>query len=204
MGKNLFAGIDPGQTGGIGIIDYRGNYEQAHRWNIKDPRALFNILYILKDRIFKVYIENVNLPTTGADVDNQYSAGANLLINAGMWRGWLIALNLEYCEIPPATWQAAHGLFRWKKRMTEPRAIGAPVIHSPLTLARSRWPRAPLEYKADDGKAVGLLLADLARVDHARMIDRKAIQEINRAQAKAKKAKKRQNTKIDPGFAIPW
>jgi hypothetical protein len=50
------------------------------------------------------------------------------------------------------------GLHQWKKKL----AIN-PGQLTPLTLARQLWPDAALKYQADDGMAVGLILADLAR-----------------------------------------
>jgi hypothetical protein len=34
------------------------------------------------------------------------------------------------------------------------------------SMVRSLWPAAPLAYQADDGKVVGLLLAEVTRRDH--------------------------------------
>ena len=200
----LFCGIDPGQTGGIGIVDRRGQFVGAHRWNAKSPRDIYIILYNIRDRVINVYIENVNLPTTGTGIDNQFSATGNLLINTGIWHGWLIALCLDYCEVAPATWQAAHGLFQWKRKLSEARAPGSLVPHSPLSLARSQWPQAPLEFKADDGKAVGLLLADLARRDNRAGIDRAVMQQQARTKTKAKHAQARKLAKITPTLDMPW
>ena len=58
-----------------------------------------------------------------------------------------------------------------------------------MTVARAQYPTAPLEYQADDGKAVALLLAGLAHQDHTRGLDRGA--QIQANQAKLKAAKKR-------------
>jgi hypothetical protein len=93
-----------------------------------------------------VYLENINLPQVGAPgVDNRYSAGSNLLINAGIWQGFLIALELPVIQIPPQTWQAAHGLFRWQSLLRKD-----PSAETPFTLARRLWPDAPLEFQADE------------------------------------------------------
>ena len=182
----LFAGIDPGQTGGIGIVDSSGQFVAAHRWNRKDPRTLYNILREYRERINIVYLENINLPTGGAGIDNKFCATGNLLINTGIWQGWLIALDLPVISIAPITWQAAVGLHRWKSKL-----IANPAGQTPLILARSSWPGAPLEHKADDGKAVGLILADLAQRDTRAGIDRRVIQAQAQEKAKVKKKAKR-------------
>lgn len=44
MDRKLFGGIDPGQYGGIGILDQAGQFVEAHRWDLKRPADLFSIL----------------------------------------------------------------------------------------------------------------------------------------------------------------
>ena len=182
----LFAGIDPGQTGGLGIVGNSGGFVGAWRWDKKEPRNIYNILREYRERINIVYLENINLPTGGAGIDNKFCATGNLLINTGIWQGWLIALDLPVISIAPITWQAAVGLHRWKSKL-----IANPAGQTPLTLARSQWPGAPLECKADDGKAVGLLLANLAQRDARAGIDRRALQTQAQEKAKVKKKAKR-------------
>ncbi len=130
-----------------------------------------------------VYLENINLPSTGDDIDNRWSAGSNLLVNSGIWQGWLMALELPVVLVRPQTWQAAHDLHHWQSRLKED-----PGADTPLIVARRNWPDAPLEFKADGWKAVGLLLAALAFSDRFRGIDRAAMQQ--QAQEKRQKAKK--------------
>jgi hypothetical protein len=185
---NYFIGIDPGQTGGVGIIDSAGKFVAAHRWNLKNPIYIYdNILLRMKGLRVKAYLEDINIPITGAGIDNRFSASSNLWVNFGIWQGWLMAAGLAYDLISPATWQAAAGLFQWKKKIME-ASFGGPRIDSPLTLARRLWPSAPLEFQADDGKAVGLHLAALALQDHHNGIDRGEVRA--RAQEKAKRKKK--------------
>jgi hypothetical protein len=196
---NYFCGIDPGQTGGIGILDGAGKFVAAHRWNLKSPIYLYeNVLSMMKGLKVQVYIEDVNLPQTGVGLENKFCGSGNLLINVGIWHGWLMAVGLPFEPIAPITWQAAFGLHRWKKKLEQARFGGAPV-DSPLTLARRLWPTAPLEFALDDGKAVGLILADLARQDHLKGIDRGQLRTQARAKAKIrKKAKKSQGNIIAP------
>ena len=58
----------------------------------------------------------------------------------------------------------------------------------------------------DDGKAVGLILADLARRDHLAGIDRGAIRDQAQTKAKAKKAQARKAQKDKKALAsdIRW
>ena len=69
-----------------------------------------------------------------------------------------------------------------------------PAAPGPLERARQLWPDAPLSKKADDGKAVGLILADFARRDHLQGIDRRIIRAVAQEKAKAKKKAKRAQT----------
>ena len=50
---------------------------------------------------------------------------------------------------------------------------------------------APLEFKVDDGKAVGLLLAELARRDSLSGFDRAAVQGEKREKEKMRRKKAR-------------
>ena len=178
----LFIGIDPGQQGGIGILDQDNRYFAARRWNRRDPRQLYILLQSINDLVVLVYLENINMPPSGEGIENRWSAGSNLLVNSGIWQGWLMALGLPLVLVPPATWQAAHGLYQWKSRLAKD-----PDSPTPMTVARGEWPDAPLEFQADDGMAVGLLLAALAFSDASNGIDRAALQ----AKAAVKKQMKR-------------
>ena len=197
-----FAGIDPGQTGGIGILNEQGKFVTAHRWDKRDPKRLYETLYYIKDIVLRVYIENVNLPQTGAGLENKFCGSGNLLVNVGIWQGFLIALDIPFDEIAPATWQAAFGLFQWKKKLEKAAWQESAAVQSPLTLARKLWPGAPLEFQADDGKAVGLFLAGLARQDHHNGIDRGEVRA--RAQAKVKRKKKEKRALRKLADAPPW
>ena len=197
MDKNLFAGVDPGQTGGIGVVDFQGNFVAAHRWTKKNPRDIYSILYNIRERVIIAYIEDVRVfprESKGFITSNQ-----GLLINSGVWQGFMIALRISYQLIPMATWQSASGLHHWQAKLR-----ANPAQDSPLTLARRLWPGAPLSAQVDDGPAVGCLLADLARRDHRAGIDRAVMQQKAKIKAKAKRARIRQNAKLPLTKDIPW
>ena len=163
-GEKYFAGIDPGSTGGIGIIDSRGQFVAAHRWDQRNPARLYNIILLLYGMVDIIYIEDVRIfprETKGFITSNQ-----GLLINSGIWQGFMISAKIPYAPIPMATWQSASGLHHWQAK----QKIN-PALPSPLSLARQLWPAAPLPCLADDGKAVGLLLAALAHRDSLAGID---------------------------------
>jgi len=177
----LFIGIDPGQTGGLGIIDQDGHYFASKRWNRRDPRQLYILLQSINDLVVLVYLEDVNLPPDDG-LGNRFSSSSNLMVNSGIWQGWLIALGHQVVLVRPTSWQAAVGLFNWKKRQQKNEPV-----ESPLVLARRLYPEAPLEFQADDGQAVGLLLASLAYQDAQNGIDRAAMQQL--VQQKKQKAR---------------
>ena len=146
-----------------------------------------------------IYIEMINAhPGEGLGhvVRNQA-----LIENLGTWKGFCIAAGLPFVLIHPATWQPAHGLRSWQAAQKT-----NPAAPSPLSLARKLWPTAPLPCLVDDGKAVGLILADLARRDHLAGIDRGAIRDQAQTKAKAKKAQARKAQKDKKALAsdIRW
>ena len=182
-------GIDPGATGGIGIIDSRGQFVSAHRWDRKNPARLYSIILSLKGMVDKIYIELIQTfpqKDVGFITRNQAT-----LVNYGIWQGMLYAAGVPFVTISPITWQAATGLRSWQAKQKL-----NPAAPSPLSLARQLWPAAPLPYLADDGKAVGLLLADLARRDSLAGIDRAAIQAQAQAHTKAKAKALRRMSKL--------
>ena len=177
-------GIDPGKTGGIGVIDDRGRFVAAHRWNDLEPRRLYDFLLLIRDDIWKVYLELIQVfPQKESGFISQ---GQGTIANWGIWQGFLIAAGLRFEVISPLTWQAPAGLTSWAKKQSQ-----GIDCHSPLTLARLLWPAAPLEFKVDDGKAVGLILADLARNDHTRGIDRGAQRAARIEKEKLRKKRER-------------
>ena len=192
-------GIDPGATGGIGIIDSRGQFVAAHRWDQKAPARLYDIIRLLYGMVDKIYIEAIHAhPGEGiGHVINNLS----LVENLGTWKGFCYAAGIPFTLIHPATWQAATGLRSWQAR----QKIN-PAAPSPLSLARRLWPTAPLAFQVDDGKAVALLLSDLSRRDSLTGIDRAAIQAQVQAKAKAKAAQVRKARKAQkaPTSDIGW
>lgn len=188
----MFCGIDPGSTGGVGIIDAAGHFIAAHRWNSRQPENLFNLLSSIRPEIVSyIYLELVQtFPQLDTGFQNQ---NQGLLVNMGIWQGFCIAAGLAWEPISPLSWQAAHGLTSWQKK-------GLP---GPLALARQLWPAAPLEFQADDGKAVGLLLAALARLDHLQGKDRRALRLVREEKEKVKKRRRREAKKagLDPAPA---
>jgi hypothetical protein len=147
----------------------------------------------------RIYLELINAHP-GEGIGHLVNNMA-LVQNWGVWQGFCYAAGVPFTLIHPATWQAAHGLRSWQARQK-----ADPAAPSPLSLARRLWPTAPMPCLADDGKAVGLLLADLARRDHLAGIDRAAAQARTQAKAKAKKAQLRKARKAQKAMTpdIRW
>ena len=180
-----YVGVDVGVSGGIGILDRAGGVVGAHRWQVKNPVLLYNLLSIIRGLIDNIYIELVQtFPQKDSGFQNK---NQGLLVNLGIWQGWCLALGLPAVLVSPLTWQAVFGMSHWQARKAE----------SPLELARRLWPGAPLQYQADDGRAVGLLLAELARRDSLAGLDRAAVQGEKRE--KEKMRRKRERVKVRAG-----
>lgn len=151
--RDLYMGIDPGVGGGAGILDADGRYVDAWRWDKRNPLTAWHHLMKYAERIRLAYIEVIR-PFPGA-------AGRSFMTlaeNAGAWKMMLVLQEVPWGEIEPNTWQSQVGLYQWKRKQ-----LTNPTHPSPLSLARQLWPDATLRYLADDGMAVGLILADLAK-----------------------------------------
>ena len=195
MGE-YFLGIDPGQTGGAAVIDRAGAYVLAWRWDIKAPATSYNKLLYFKGSIIKAYIEIIRI--FPRETKGFITQGQGVIKNSGIWLGWLMALGLDQGQISyidPITWQAPADLHHWQNKQK-----ANPTQHSPLTLARSLYPGAPLEFQADDGKAVALLLARLARGDHLVGINRNQIkaQALEKRKAQKRRARQTQQNTVGP------
>jgi hypothetical protein len=183
----MFVGIDPGATGGIAILDGQGRFVAAHRWKPKAPAILYQLLLTISGEICngQVYLERIQAhPGEGLGhvVNNM-----TLVENYGLWQGFIIAAGLVPVLVHPTTWQVAHDLRNWQsKQKFNPRVLG------PLDVARQKWPTAPLEFMADDGKAVALFLAALAHQDEARGLNRHILNQSREAKAKVLRQRARQ------------
>jgi hypothetical protein len=153
---NLYLGIDPGVGGGAGLLDSQGAYVDAWRWSKRDPLAAWHQMMKYADHIAAAYIEVIR-PFPGM----AGKAFMTLAENSGAWKMMMILQEIPWGEIEPNAWQSQVGLYRWKKKQE-----ADPLHPSPLSEARRRWPDASLRYLADDGMAVGLILADLSRLAH--------------------------------------
>jgi len=152
------------------------------------------LLLDYSDKLSLIYLEDVNLPLKPGKIEDRFSASGGLAVNFGIWQGFLIALNIPYVLVHPNTWQAIFEIRRWKQL----QAKGIPV-KSPLELAREKFPDAPLQYEADSGCAVGLLLAKLAAADTTRGKDRGAEREVRQRTHRQEEKEGRQGRQEGPG-----
>lgn len=179
-----FVGIDPGITGGLGIVDQDGGYVAALRWDKRRPVTMFERLMMVRDQVALVYLEKI-AAFPGEGLGHVVST-LPLSVNWGIWQGFLIAAGMTWVEISPPAWQAAWKLTKWAKLLRENKPTSTPLIR-----ARERYPEASLDYQADDGKAVALLLAGMARWDYSRTFDRAAALQAQAAKIKATKKQAR-------------
>lgn len=149
----LYAGIDPGATGAIGLIDSNGAFVAVHDW----PGDEHALVRLLQDEL-----DILGTPTLVL-VEEQRAQGQGfgaamlkLGRNEGTWLGILASLRVPVARIKPEV---------WKKGLLPPKA-GKDVS---LAVARRMWPSAPLNLKKHDGRAEALLLAHVARTKFGRI-----------------------------------
>ena len=139
-----FLGIDPGQKGGLAVINDLGEALEAHRYPQDIPTAAAMLGFIHRRcPIMLAAIERVHA-MPGQGVSSMFKFGQNY----GAWQGALSALAIPYIVVTPHRWQKA--LLDAGTGETKSRS---------LNMARRRYPNMDLRYKADDGKADALHLA---------------------------------------------
>jgi hypothetical protein len=171
--KTLFLGIDPGATGGFGILDAEvspifddtgpvGRFVAGDKW--RDGERTYQAVSPYAGRIAACYLERVNIfPRQGKGFITQMQS---LLVSAGRWMQILDLLDVAYDLIHPQTWQAAFGLYRWQSRRAKLRKLivkGDGYDLTPWDTAARLWPEAGIKGQGQSGLAVGLLLAEHAR-----------------------------------------
>ncbi len=137
----LFLGIDPGSNGGFGVVDESGAYVTCNHVNALGPGLA------PKPELACIEAQsNRRCDAPGAQYGLQ-----KLLIHYGKLMGILEDQGVRFRKVYPMSWRSRYKLVKapW-------RALIARV--------QEMWPEAPIKLKKDDGKAVGLLLADYARL----------------------------------------
>lgn len=159
---SLYLGIDPGASGGWGVVDAEGRFVAGDKW--RDGRRTLRALAVYAPRVALCHLERVNLfPRQGKGFIVQMQS---LLVSAGRWMQILDFLSVPYELVAPQTWQAAYGLYHWQRRRAQLAGTTGKLSGFALTpwdLAARLWPDAGIKGEGQSGMAVGLLLADHAR-----------------------------------------
>lgn len=150
--KGAVAGIDPGFSGAIGIID--GEHVEVHDMPVAgigagkfvDGGAVFSILK--KAGVRTIVIEQVSSrPGQGVATTFRFGSAYGAVLAIAMAVGAKVEL------VTPVKWKRKYGLIGMGKEASR-------------ALALRKFPavRDFLKRKKDDGRAEGLLLADYGRV----------------------------------------
>lgn len=150
-----FLGIDPGQKGGIAIMEAPG-VADAWRYpgDIPEAAALLRRIHD-ETQIMLACIEKVQAMPRAGKVKMGAASSFKFGTNFGAWQGILSALGIPYVMVTPAKWQKA--LLDSGTGETKARS---------LNMARRLFPGIDLRFKADDGKADALHLARWAWMQH--------------------------------------
>ena len=189
---SVFLGVDPGSNGGWAAIDQDSRFLRGGRWRTSRVQDIVAQLAELKPQVAMCYLEEVRLfPTQSIGVIINVGA---LLINQGIWQGILITLGIPYQEITPNAWQNQVNLHHWKKHMVGSKRPGV-APNTPLRLAQELWPAAELTKDVEDGLAVALILAEVARQDALNPLKRQVQQAL---EVKPKRNRKREGVRYGP------
>lgn len=118
----IILGIDPGQSGAIGVLQDFANAELVRRLDFaklsNTERDISDFLSTYKGTSVFAYIEKVHsMPKQG--VASSFKFGANY----GFLRGCLISLGIPFEEVTPQKWQKFMGcMSRGDKNVTKARA----------------------------------------------------------------------------------
>ena len=143
-----YAGIDPGQTGAVAILNSDLNVMALEDWpgDIESAAAIFQGLYLEFNPAFTCIEHVTAMPKRG--ISSTFKLGTNL----GAWQGIISALQVRYRLIRPREWQRA---------MFDPGTGREPKERS-LTTARRLFPNTELHLKKHHGRSDALLIAGYA------------------------------------------
>lgn len=142
----IYIGIDPGLTGGIGVI--RGESDiTTMRYT---PENLISVINQFADESHvQFFVEQVHaMPKQGVTSTFNFGMGFGCIL------GILKALNMKYTLVKPQTWKRAMGVTADKKTSIRKAQTLFPKV-SLLPTPRCRVP--------DDGLAEALLIAEFGR-----------------------------------------
>lgn len=158
----IFIGIDVGLTGAVAAINEHAELVGVHdlvtavagrtQW-IDSGHLLTTLSDLRQGKAARVYVEQTHaMPGMGVlSVSSKGLTLGSVLATVGM-----AGLPLEL--VPPAVWKRSLGLLMPKASDRERKAAS-------LSLARQRFPSAPLDRARDHNRAEALLIAEYARRD---------------------------------------
>lgn len=144
--RNLYMGIDPGLSGGFGILDPDGNLVDASTMG-DSPREIYEYMQEFGPRIKFAMIENVH-SFPGQGVSSTFKFGWN----KGLLDMALVTIPHE--GVQPGTWQKPFGLIRQVKTET---ITDKKNRHK--AVAEKLFPTVKMKHALVDG----LLLAEFCR-----------------------------------------
>lgn len=148
-----YVGIDPGQTGGVGVLA-ENSHIITHEW--KDEHEARGFLFAINQTyaIRAVALEDV-FACKGQSAMGALSFGKNV----GYWRGLIHGMNLPLLEVKPQVWMKSMGVPNRKKGEPKTYKTSFPVAELMFPTVELRTPKG----RKKDGIADALLIAAWAR-----------------------------------------
>lgn len=140
----VFFGVDPGQKGGIAIIDADNRFALAWRY----PHDMNNATRLLREILAEHQVRLAAIEKVHSMPKQGIASSFKFGMNFGGWQWALCALQVPYVLVTPQQWQ---------KQLLD-AGTGETKARS-LSMARRLFPSVDLSKKADDGKADALHLA---------------------------------------------
>jgi hypothetical protein len=100
----LFCGIDPGMSGGIGLLDSDGQFQAAYPW-ADTERDTLELISEYAPKIQMACLE-VASSRPGQGISSNFKFAASW----GLLRGFVIALRIPFQDVTPVKWTQALGL----------------------------------------------------------------------------------------------
>jgi|SRR5215510_1577744 len=159
MPKDLIIGIDPGISGGFGVLSVsdpdwielctmpatvvQNGKRQQHEY---DLAVAWTYLATWKAQgVRAVWIERGGT-RPGQHAMAVYKTGYGV----GLWHGMLVGMNLPIRWVYPVVWKRAQGLLKQDKRASR-------------LMVQERWPKVGALKASQEGAAEALLIADYGR-----------------------------------------
>lgn len=158
MPPELIIGIDPGISGGLGVLDLSEPWRSVlmptpTMWVVRGAkrRQEYNLLQM---QLLLVALKGPGrfavIERGGTRPGQHAMAVYNTGYGVGLWQGLLVGVGMPYQWVSPVVWKKHQGLLRCDKRASR-------------LLVQQRWPSLGAVGPALEGAAEGLLMADWLR-----------------------------------------